>query len=142
MLTGGCLCGGVRYEIAGALGPVILCHCSQCRRASGSAFAANASVRADAFRLLVGTELVREFEATPGKFRAFCGRCGSPVYARMDAWPGLRRVRLGTLDGDPGARPQAHLHVASKAPWDALADDGLERFDAEGPAALGAPGDR
>ena len=84
---------------------------------------------------------MREFEATPGKLRAFCGRCGSPLYARMEAVPELRRVRLGGLDADPGARPQAHLHVASKAPWETLCDDGLARFDGAGPAALAAPGD-
>ena len=141
MGTGGCLCGGVRFEVSGRLGPAVLCHCSQCRRASGSAFAANASVRAEALRVCAGAELVREFEASPGAFRAFCGRCGSPLYARMEAWPALRRVRLGTFDADPGARPQAHVHVASRALWDALAGDGLERFDAEGPASLAAPGD-
>ena len=141
MLTGGCLCGGVRYEIAAALGPVIYCHCSQCRRASGSAFATNASVRADRFRLSAGAELVREFEATPGKLRAFCSRCGSPLYARMESVPELVRVRLGGLDADPGVRPQAHLHLASRAPWETPFDDGLARFDGAGPAALAAPGD-
>jgi len=141
MPTGGCLCGGVRFEVDGALGPVVYCHCSQCRRASGSAFATNASVRADAFRLRAGAELVCEYESSPGQFRAFCGRCGSPLYARMDAWPGLRRVRLGLFDGDPGRRPEAHVHVGSKAPWVELCD-GLPRFDAEGAAALVAPGER
>jgi len=139
MLTGGCLCGGVRFEIDGALGPVIHCHCSQCRRATGTAFATNASVRASAFRLRAGAELVREYESSPGKLRAFCGRCGSPLYARMEAWPALRRIRLGALDGDPGRRPEAHVHVASKAVW-FEPDPLLPRFDAEGPAALAAPG--
>ena len=47
MITGKCLCGKVRYEINGRLGPVVYCHCSMCRRATGSAFATNASVRAN-----------------------------------------------------------------------------------------------
>jgi hypothetical protein len=139
MLTGGCLCGGVRFEVDGTLGPVVCCHCSQCRRASGSAFATNASVRADAFRLRGGAELVREYESSPGQHRAFCGRCGSPLYARADAWPGIRRVRLGSLDGDPGRRPEAHVHVASKAPWHEPCG-ALPRFEGDGAPALAAPG--
>jgi hypothetical protein len=117
MLTGRCLCGGVRIEIEGSLGPVVQCHCSLCRRASGTAFATNASVRADSFRAAAGAELVREYESSPGYFRAFCSRCGSPLYGSGERFPELRRVRLGVLDGDPGARPAAHVWVGSKAPW-------------------------
>jgi hypothetical protein len=122
MLEGGCLCGGVRFTIDGKLGPAGFCHCSQCRRASGSAFAANAPVRTRYFALRSGAEWVREYESSPGKYRAFCGRCGSPLYSRRDAEPELRRVRLGTLDGDPERRPLAHFWVGSKAPWFEITD--------------------
>src|SRR5437762_3351156 len=74
MLTGRCLCGGVRYEIDGEIGSVVCCHCSQCRRASGTAFATNASVRAEHFRLIAGQDLLTEYESSPGKFRAFRAR--------------------------------------------------------------------
>lgn len=140
MIRARCLCGDVRIEITGQLGPIVHCHCSRCRKASGAAFGSNADVRSRYWNVVAGAERIREFDSSPGVKRAFCSRCGSPLYARMDAWPGLRRVRLGGLDGDPGSRPQAHLHVASKAAWDALADDGLARFDAEGPPALGGSG--
>jgi hypothetical protein len=139
VLNGGCLCGGVRYRIDGKLGPIVQCHCSMCRKAGGSAFAANASVRAEAFSVVAGAELVTEYESSPGKFRAFCSRCGSPLYARWTAFPGVRRVRLGTLDDDPGSRPIASAHVASRAPWYAI-EDSLERFPAEPPLRYGAPG--
>jgi hypothetical protein len=59
MLKGHCLCGSVRYEIEGRLGPIVYCHCSMCRRASGSVGATNASVRAEEFRIVSGAELVR-----------------------------------------------------------------------------------
>ena len=101
-ITGRCLCGAVQFEIDGRLGPAIYCHCSQCRRASGSAFAANASVRARYLRFRSGRDAIREYESTPGKFRAFCSRCGSPVYSRLASDPETFRIRLGTLDGDPG----------------------------------------
>jgi hypothetical protein len=64
----------VRIEISGKLGPVVYCHCSMCRKANGSAFAANADVRTKYWRFASGEELVREFESSPGKFRAFCSR--------------------------------------------------------------------
>ena len=88
MITGKCLCGKVRYEIDGRLGPVVYCHCSMCRRATGSAFATNASVRANEFRVVAGSELISEYESSPSNMRAFCSRCGSPLYCR---WFGLVR---------------------------------------------------
>jgi hypothetical protein len=60
MLSGRCLCGGVRFEINGRLGPVIYCHCSMCRRATGSSCATNASVRTENHRILKGQELIKE----------------------------------------------------------------------------------
>ncbi len=133
MLEGGCLCGGVRYRIEGKLGPAGYCHCKQCQRASGSAFAANAPARTQYFRLQSGNELLAEYESSPGKFRAFCRRCGSPIYSRRDSEPELRRIRLGTLDSDPGRRPLAHVFVGSKAPWFTI-HDSLPQFDAGLPA--------
>jgi hypothetical protein len=122
MLTGRCLCGGVHYEIDGEIGSVTFCHCSQCRRANGTAFATNASVPAENFRLAVGRELVTEYESSPGKFRVFCSRCGSPILARWGAHPEFVRIRLGTLEGDPGCRPLMHVWVGSKAPWFEISD--------------------
>ena len=133
MLEGGCLCGGVRYRIGGKLGPAIYCHCNECRRASGSAFAANAPVRLRYFEIATGAELIREYESSPGKFRAFCSRCGSPLYSRVDSDPERVRLRLGLLDDDPGKRPLFHVFVRSKAPWFEIADS-LPQFETVPPA--------
>jgi hypothetical protein len=130
MLEGGCLCGGIRFRVTGKLGPVAYCHCKMCQRASGSAFAANASVRARYFQLTSGDDLVSEYESSPGKHRAFCRRCGSPIYSRLDAEPDVRRLRLGTLDADPERRAFAHFWVDAKAPWYGI-EDALPRY-AEG----------
>jgi hypothetical protein len=132
-MTAHCLCGGVRFEITGKIGPVVYCHCSQCRRANGSAFAANADVRTRYVQWTSGREEIREYESSPGKVRAFCSRCGSPLYSRTGADPATIRVRLGVLDGDPGRRSLAHCWVRSKAPWFEISDE-LPRFD-EGPPA-------
>ena len=126
-MTATCLCGGVRVEITGRIGPVVYCHCTQCRKASGTAFAANADVRRKYWTLAAGAELVREYESSPGKLRAFCGRCGSPLYSRRPADPEVFRVRLGILDDDPGRRALAHFWVGNKAPWYDVTD-GLPQF--------------
>jgi hypothetical protein len=123
MLKGSCLCGGVRYEIAGTLGPSVHCHCSQCRKASGASFATNASTPSGAFRFVAGESLVGRWESSPGQYRCFCTRCGSPLIKRIDAKPDEIRVRLGTLDSDPETTPAAHIFVGSKAPWTIITDD-------------------
>lgn len=127
MIHGGCLCGGVRFEITRAVGPFELCHCTRCRKASGSAFVAGLGVRTADFRLVAGRELIASYEAPilecPPAYRtSFCVRCGSPVPdARPDSpW---FEVPAGLLDDDPGARPDRHIFVDLKAPWSALADD-------------------
>ena len=138
MITGSCLCDGVRYEIRGKLGGVGYCHCTMCRKANGSAFASNGPVRRKYFALVRGQELIREYESSPGKYRAFCSRCGSPVYSRTEADPETIRIRLGTLNEDPGRRPAGHVWVGSKAVWHTITDD-LPRFEKglDGPASGG-----
>jgi len=122
MFSGRCLCGAVRFEIDGLLGPFAYCHCTSCRRASGSAFTANSPVATATVRWTRGRTSLREYESSPGKFRAFCDNCGSPVYARLVAQPDWLSMRLGLIDADPGHRAQAHFNVADKAAWFDIAD--------------------
>lgn len=123
MIAGRCLCGKIRFEIDGALGETAFCHCRSCQRASGSAFAVNSAVRQNAVKWLSGSEFIREYESSPGKMRAFCQNCGSPIYARHVTHPKRLSIRLGLLESDPGIRPRAHFNVESKAPWDIITDD-------------------
>lgn len=123
MLEGSCLCGSVRYEIQGELGPSVHCHCVQCRKASGASVTTNASVAASDFRFVQGEALVGEFESSPGNIRCFCTKCGSPLIKRIAADPSKLRFRLGTLDSDPKTRPAAHIFLRSKAPWTVITDD-------------------
>lgn len=115
--TAQCLCGGIRFRIDGELAPIQICHCAQCRRAQGSAFAANIPVAESALHVDSGRELMNEFESTPGKKRAFCKRCGSPVYSRRDNLPGVLRIRAGLINEPLPVRPAFHAYVASKANW-------------------------
>ena len=126
MIRGSCLCGGVRFELDRAVGPFELCHCSRCRKASGSAFTAGLGVRVEDFRLLAGAELIRTYEAPilerPPPYRvAFCSRCGSPV---PDPPPGATwfEITAGLLDGDPELRPDKHIFVECKSPWFPISD--------------------
>jgi hypothetical protein len=123
MLRGSCLCGGVRYEICGALRQALNCHCSMCRKAHGAAFRSRASVSATDFRWVAGEELVTYYESSPGNHRGFCGVCGSPLLSRFDHDRSVYGLPLGALDDHPGVRPGLHVHVASKAPWFDITDD-------------------
>lgn len=122
MLKGSCLCGGVRYEIDGALEAITNCHCSLCRKMSGSAFSSGASVPAHNFRVVAGKEMLNQWESSPGYFRNFCSRCGSPLFKIKAKDPHVIRLRVGSLDSDPGVKISKHMHVGSKAPWVELRD--------------------
>lgn len=129
-LTGGCLCGAVRYEIAEPLVSAGYCHCTRCQRRSGAAASANARVAPGSFRLVSGEEHLRAW--TPpdhGFVKVFCGTCGSALWSEAPGDPEARGIRLGTLDGDPGIRPAYRQFLASAAPWEAVPDDGLAHFD-------------
>jgi hypothetical protein len=123
MHNGSCLCGAVRYKIAGALGPIVFCHCSKCRKASGSAFNAVSPVARRDFHLLSGDDAIASYESSPGVRLAFCRHCGSSLFSERDSMPDVLRLRLGTLDTPVGAKPSAHIFVASKADWDEILDD-------------------
>ena len=136
MVHGRCLCGRVEFNLMAELGFVDYCHCAQCRRASGSAFATNAPVPREAVIFAAGEELVREFESSPGEFRSFCSNCGSPIYSRRDTKADVLRLRLGLLDGDPKRGAHAHIWVGSMAPWHTITDD-LPQFAEEAPPPRG-----
>ncbi|MET0288010.1 MAG: GFA family protein [Pseudoxanthomonas sp.] len=114
---GSCLCGGVRYRIAGDIPQIVMCHCSRCRKVTGSAFASIAPVPVEQFQLEAGQALLSEYESSPGVFRVFCRVCASPLYSRRPAQPALVRVRIGTLDTVPDAPALSHIFTGSKASW-------------------------
>lgn len=135
MYLGSCLCGGIRFAIDGELGDFGYCHCRSCRKASGSAHAANSPVDRANFRLLSGAELLREYQSSAGKLRAFCGTCGSPIYAYLEATRDILRLRLGTLDTPFTKQPKAHTFVSDKAPWEPI-NDGLAQFPEWAPRSV------
>ena len=127
-VTGHCLCGGVRYEIDEPFVSASYCHCERCQRRTGGAASASGRVAPGALRVIAGEELVRCFAPEDGFLKCFCSECGGALWSRHRSEDTIS-VRLGTVDGDPGIRPSFHTFVASRAPWEELPDDGLERFD-------------
>ena len=128
IFTGGCNCGGVRFENDGPLdGHASYCHCTRCQRRTGTAASAQVRIDAGAFRLLQGEELVREWAPPDGWPKCFCSSCGSALWSH-DPSGEIMGVRLGLFDEDPGVRPQFRQFVAYAASWEPIPEDGLPRF--------------
>lgn len=123
MHSGSCLCGAVKYELDGELGDIVLCHCSKCRKATGSAFASVAPIKTSELRIVLGQDALAEFQSSPGVHRVFCRGCGSPIFSRRDAMPDVLRLRIGTLDTPLDAKPSMHIFAGSKADWFDICDE-------------------
>jgi hypothetical protein len=122
MFTGRCLCGQVQFRIDAELTPIQICHCQQCRRAQGTPFTTNIPVNSKAFVLVHGADLLANYESSPGKKRAFCSKCGSPIYSSRDSSPELLRVRAGLIEEPLPVRPIAHIFAGSACNWWPITD--------------------
>jgi hypothetical protein len=116
ILTGGCFCGRVRYQIAVPLGAGRSCHCSRCRKAFSGTGSAYAEVAPGSFAWTKGGDNMTYYETTPGWGMGFCKTCGSTLCGMHDG--AVHGVTLGSVDGDPGVQIAMHIFVGSKAPWD------------------------
>jgi hypothetical protein len=126
--TGGCLCGAVRYEVQGTLRPIVMCHCTQCRRITGHHMAATAARHGD-FRLLSQAGL-GWYDSSPGARRGFCRQCGSTLF-----WQGAGRdyisIAAGTLDDSSGLRTACHIFTADKGGYYEIAGSAPQRSDGD-----------
>jgi hypothetical protein len=129
VLTGGCGCGAVRFEISAPLLGAAYCHCTRCQRRTGGGSSVSALTAPGSFRLTAGAQEVGTWAPEGGFEKMFCRRCGSALFGVNPDDRESVIVRLGSIDGDPGVRPQARQYVANAAPWDTIPDDGLRRFD-------------
>src|SRR5437868_2561138 len=119
-LTGGCLCGRVRFEIAEPLASASYCHCTRCQRRSGTAASAQARIVPGTLRILAGAELVGKHHPPDGWPKCFCTACGSALWSHDPTDAEQKSVRLGAFDGDPGIRPQWRQFTAYAAPWEPI----------------------
>lgn len=131
-IGGSCLCGEVAYAIEGDLLLSWNCHCSRCRKARGAAHASNLFAAIAAVRFLRGEDLLSSYKVPEAlRFKhVFCRRCGSSM-PNLSPERGFAVIPMGTLDDDPGMRPQGHIYVGSRAPWYEV-PPGLPQYD-EGP---------
>ena len=115
---GSCFCNNVTYEITGNLGIFQYCHCSRCRKFTGSAFASNIIVLPEQFKWLSGEEYIGRYEPQGPKYFAttFCKNCGSSLPWLVKTGKSVV-VPAGTLDGDPEIKPTQNIFCASKAKW-------------------------
>jgi hypothetical protein len=127
-LTGGCLCGAVRFEIDGPLGAAGYCHCTRCQRRTGTAASAQAGVPAGTLRIVAGEERIGSYDPPDGFSKLFCVDCGTALFARPPGAADVAAVRLGAIDGDPGVRPSYRQFTDYASPWEPLPDDGLSRY--------------
>lgn len=125
---GSCYCGGVKIKVSGEIKSIIHCHCSKCRKSSGTAYATNGVVNINDFEIIAGSELISKFGKVAGKYRHFCSQCASPIYSSNTEDKENVRIRLGLLDGDITERPMSHNFVTSKASWEDM-DAELPRYE-------------
>lgn len=130
--TGSCLCKAVTLEVHGGITDIIHCHCSKCRKASGTAYATNGFISSAGLRITQGREHIRAYEGSPGRRRHFCQICASPLYSSSEQDPERLRLRIGVLDSEISERPISHNFVSSRAVWDDL-DASLPRYEGHEP---------
>ena len=118
-ISGGCLCGRVRYSSDAAPAMVALCHCTHCRKQSGSAFSMNVGLRADQLQITGDSLATYEDSGSSGMqvLRRFCRNCGSPIVSDVKSMPGMVFVKAGTLDDAGWVQPAVQIWGASKLPW-------------------------
>ena len=123
-LRGSCLCGAVRYQAVGVAQRFLHCHCSRCRKATGTGHASNLFMQPGTLQYLRGQENMRSFKL-PEALRftnSFCVVCGSRL-PRQASGSDVVMIPAGSLDDEPPIRAQARIFDASRAPWSCAGDD-------------------
>jgi hypothetical protein len=119
--SGRCLCGQVRFELAGEPAFACHCHCESCRRAAGAAFVTWVTFELDGLALTSGA--IAEYRSSPGVRRGHCAACGTTITYAQDKRPEEIDIAVSTLDTTTGIEPEAHIWVEDKVPWLVISDD-------------------
>ena len=133
-VTGGCLCGAIRYEVTGDPVRAAHCHCDDCRRATGASFATNVFFKEEDVKILQGTPSRYEHTADSGNTmtKEFCGNCGSQLFGIGSGSAGVKHVKVGTLDDASFVKPQIEVYTGKALPFTKLSDE-TEHFEAGRP---------
>ena len=132
MITGRCECGSVQYQVDGEINDFSHCHCSQCRRLHGAAFASFGGVMRSEFSYLSGQQDLASYASSESHARVFCKNCGSNILVELESEPDALYVAMGSMEGNPACPPGYHIYVGSKAPWHEITDE-LPRYETEPP---------
>lgn len=135
VISGRCLCGAVQFRVTSPFEYAGYCHCARCRASSGSAFAASAGIRREHVQITSGADYLSSYLRNADVTSHFCRCCGSVLFLVVRDGR-YAHIQMGTLEDDPGIRPQYHMHVASKAPWHEITDT-LPTFPGLAPEAEG-----
>lgn len=130
-LKGSCLCGKVTLEMPDEFEYMGNCHCSQCRKFTGSDYSSVGGIDSSKLKILTGADRITTYPKTEATELGFCSCCGSSLFSRK-LLTGKHNVRLGILDSVPSHQPGFHIFVGSKAPWHEI-NDGLPQFEAGPP---------
>jgi hypothetical protein len=124
MIKGSCLCGAVSVEIQGPLRSARYCHCANCRKFSGTAYAAWGLAETSSVTITPSIPNVTKFNSGGG-LRVFCSACGSPLWYEPAGLPQFRGIPLGAIDEGAVGEPEMHVWMQSKVSWASMSDDGL-----------------
>lgn len=129
MIRGSCLCKSVKFEINDKILVMANCHCSECRKFTGSAFGTLAFCKKNDFKFITGDEFIANYILSEKFTRTFCKKCGSPLPVKNhDKFNGLIGIPAGLLDDNPNIKPTKHLFTIDKAPWWDITDN-IQQFD-------------
>ncbi|MGR8979806.1 MAG: GFA family protein [Gammaproteobacteria bacterium] len=124
LLSGGCLCGAIRYEISSAPVRSVNCHCRTCQKWTGAPFLPLLFVTASALTVTGNYKEYATISAAGNTvFRAFCEKCGTPLFGRNNRYTELRPVAVTTLDDPAGFKPQIDMWISDAQPWDIMNPD-------------------
>ena len=130
VFRGGCLCGGVRFEVTPPTRWCLHCHCTLCRKAHGAAFVTWFGIGKKQLNFTRGESEIRWRDSSHHGRRAFCRNCGTQLLFESSKWPDQVDVVRALVDGPIDRAPSAHVYVAYKADWWDI-DDGLDRHPEE-----------
>ncbi len=122
MITGSCLCGGIRFEIDGDVTMSRYCHCENCRKFSGTGKAAWGLAKSAEFSQTAADTELGKFDAGSGSLRTFCRSCGSPLWFEPKALPDFIGIALGAIDQGLPDKPKMHVWTRSSPAWEDIAD--------------------
>jgi hypothetical protein len=117
MITGRCECGKVKFQVKGEIHDYSHCHCSQCRRLHGAAFASFGGVARKDFSYVSGEQDLSTYASSSDHDRVFCSNCGSNILVALEGEPESLYLSMGAVDGNPKCPPDYHIYLGSKAPW-------------------------